>query len=239
MDSIFAIVIPVVIVVVIVIAVLAEKKKRERLEAYAAEKGWSYYPSGSPMQADAPGCLSKLGASSNEAILSRYQGFSPFGIGHRQLVRHVLTSQQDGEEWIFFDYQYTTGTGKNKTTHRYFIGSVFVPLRLEEMEVGQESFLHRAGGLVGIKDIQFESEEFNRKFWVKAGRDEFAYHVLHPTMMEHFLQHSMGSFQMNGPALVVHSYGSLNVKHAEQLHLFLDGLLERLPDYLKEDLSHR
>lgn len=42
-------------------------------------------------------------------------------------------------------------------------------------------------GLVGVRDLQLESEDFNKKFHIRTENDRFAYDILHPRMMEWML----------------------------------------------------
>ena len=87
------------------------------------------------------------------------------------------------------DYRYDTGSGKSRQTHRISFACFRLPF------VGTPDLLIRTEGLgdkllggMGFDDIDFESEEFSRRFWVKSGDKRFAYDVIHPGMMEFFLE---------------------------------------------------
>ena len=65
----------------------------------------------------------------------------------------------------------------------------------------------KAGGGKGKKtkanfdDIDFESDEFSRKFYVQSSDRKFAYDVLHPRMMEFLLQTTPPMIDVEGGAL--------------------------------------
>ena len=50
-----------------------------------------------------------------------------------------------------------------------------------------EGIFDKIKSVIGFDDIDFESAEFSRKFYVKSTDKRFAYDVLHPRMMEFLL----------------------------------------------------
>ena len=53
-----------------------------------------------------------------------------------------------------------------------------------QLRLEREGLLDKVGQAVGLSDIDFESEEFNRAFAVKCADRKFAYALLDPRMME-------------------------------------------------------
>ena len=47
-----------------------------------------------------------------------------------------------------------------------------------------EGLLDRIAGFIGFDDIDFESEEFSKRYFCKSDDRQFAYAVIHPQMME-------------------------------------------------------
>ena len=58
-------------------------------------------------------------------------------------------------------------------------------------------------GAFGFDDIDFESEEFSRRFWVQSSDKRFAYDVLHPRMMEFLLRELDSAIDLEGGAICV------------------------------------
>ena len=56
-----------------------------------------------------------------------------------------------------------------------------------DLLIRPEGLFDKIKGAFGFDDIDFESEEFSRRFHVKSSDRRFAYDVLHPRMMEFLL----------------------------------------------------
>ena len=69
--------------------------------------------------------------------------------------------------------------------------------------VRPEGLFDKLKGAIGFDDIDFESEEFSRKFYVQSSDKRFAYDVLHPRMMEFLLKEQPDALDLEGGALCV------------------------------------
>ncbi len=97
---------------------------------------------------------------------------------------------------IMGDYRYsiTTSNGKTTTTTTYRVSYIILQTPypdLPSLFIRPEGFMDKIKSAVGFDDIDFESEEFSRKFFVKSSDKRFAYDVVHPRMME-FLMDDRG-----------------------------------------------
>ena len=64
-------------------------------------------------------------------------------------------------------------------------GRDIYPFRnVPDLLIRPEGFFDKVAGAFGFDDIDFESEEFSRAFFVKSSDKRFAYDVLHPRMLE-------------------------------------------------------
>src|SRR5688500_14123579 len=92
-------------IVLFIIAAHQAKKRREALAAVAAQLGFNF------------------SAHPGSGVFHQYQGMGlvPFGQGRSQRASNLLFGQRGGLFWEFFDYQYTTGSGKNRSTHHYAV----------------------------------------------------------------------------------------------------------------------
>jgi hypothetical protein len=88
-----------------------------------------------------------------------------------------------------FSYKETSGSGKNRSTTTYTFSYVIVhpPWPSPSLVVRPEGVFDKLKGAFGFDDIDFESEQFSRAFWVESDDKRFAYDVLHPRMMEFLL----------------------------------------------------
>jgi hypothetical protein len=146
----------------------AKKKRREGLAFVARQLGLSY------SEQDVRGCL-------------RY----PFALlqrGDGRGTENVLWGTWQGMELVEFDYWYytesTDSKGHRTKSYSHFSCAVTeVDAALSPLSVGSETFLTRLADAVGLDDIGFETEEFNRAFNVRSKDRKFANDLIDQRMM--------------------------------------------------------
>lgn len=96
-------------------------------------------------------------------------------------VRWFALGRLDGREAIICEHSYTTGSGKNRTTHVNTVVAVPAPQVWQPFTLTSESFLHRIGEMLGFKkDLQLENEQFNKRWRILCDSEEIALVVLTP-----------------------------------------------------------
>jgi hypothetical protein len=217
MPCLLFVTIAVLIVVGIVYGFIKARQRREALERLAAELGLKFYP-------DDPWNL-----------LIRYGHLDLLGHGGR--ASNVLAGQMDGRDVAAFDYQYTTGSGKNSHTYYYQAAVFEMPIVAPRLLVRRESVLDKVASWVGHDDLNFESAEFSRRYHVKCDRPKFAYDIFHNRLIEYLLAVPSGApnMEMNGPLLLV--YGARG-SGPEQVRWLLDvgrEIIRSIPDYVRRE----
>ena len=218
----------VLVVVLVIVSLIAAGRRREAFRAFAARHGFTYLESGGWFS---DGNLSEL--------TSRFGDFSPFGSGHSQSAANVVFGQREGIEWWFCDYTYKTGSGKNQTTYTYGVAACIQPIPFLQLEIRGEGFFDRIGQAVGIKDIQFESEEFNRKYHVTSPNPQFAYDILHPQAMEFLMRYQPRHWQFRDVRLMLENDSYYDPMDLERLMIETKEFLDLVPDYVKQDMGAR
>lgn len=138
-----------------------------------------------------------------------YDRFRLFSAGHSQgLTNLMMGPVQVGPfrgQVIAGDYHYTTGSGKNSTTHNLSFALVQLPFPgLPDMTIRQETFADRIKAAIGFDDIDFESEEFSRRFHVTCTDKKFAYDIITPRMMDYLLSKAhVPRLDMNGGVMLI------------------------------------
>jgi hypothetical protein len=107
------------------------------------------------------------------------------------------------------DYWYYTTTsnaqGGSSRDYSYFsIVIADLAATMPYVAVRKESLFTKLAGHLGFHDIEFESEDFNREFRVKASDKEFAFKLIDARMMQWLL--STGgrfAFEVRGSSLLV------------------------------------
>jgi len=183
-QGLLIVIVLVVIVGIIIAAIVAAARNRERLAAlahWAAANGFQFSPN-DPFNLDA-----------------RFNGLADIGRGHARYAYEVLSRNDPVPTWMF-RYQYRTWetrtvTDSNGHSHTetyeetHYKSYLIIELQaaFPTLFLRPENLFDKMVGFVGFDDIDFESEEFSKKFYCKSDNREFAYAVIHPQMMEWLL----------------------------------------------------
>lgn len=168
--SIFAL-IALLIVGAILIAIQLEKKRRENLAKAAEELGLTFFPEGS------------------DALYNRLSKFSLFNLGRDRKMKNLVQGDAGDVKLAIFDYQYTTGSGKNTQTHKTTIAVIeSQAIRCPVFSLRPENWLFdRVGGMLGFQDIDFESHpNFSSMFVLKSPNEEGVRAFFKPALLEYF-----------------------------------------------------
>lgn len=197
----------------------ANKKKVAEFTAFAAQRGWRY-------------------VERDKSLRNRFLG-SPFGAGHGRDVRHVLRGEHRGRPILTFQYSYqeTQGSGDNQqtTTYYYTVASLSLPSPKPTLELSREGLGRKILGLVGVRDLQLESEEFNDRFRIKTENERFAYDILHPRMMEWMLADQRVEhygFRFERGDLVASDRGKIDLARVQQMLDYLCDVLDQVPSFV-------
>ena len=116
--------------------------------------------------------------------------FHLFRRGDGRGLENVLWGEWHGQPLRAFDYWYyeeSNSSRRNRTYHRFSCVLMQIPAYLPRLEVTREGPLSRISDHVGLRDLEFESEEFNRKFQISATMRTFAYEFLDARMIRWLL----------------------------------------------------
>ena len=78
---------------------------------------------------------------------------------------------------------YVVKQGDSETTYRFTCVMRNLSTRWPHLVIKRESLLSGIRDVLGFRDIQFESEEFNKRFYVKCDDSRFASAFVDPRMM--------------------------------------------------------
>ncbi|MGN6577805.1 MAG: DUF3137 domain-containing protein [Nocardioides sp.] len=212
-----------VVVLVAVLGFLAEKKRRELLQRVAASRGWRY--------------------TRRDDAWAGYFGGSPFGRGHNRQAHNILTGVHDGRDFVGFDYLYHTTetstdaqghTTSREVSHWFSVLALRTADGFPALEVSPEGFFGRAIGKLTNRDIQLESEEFNRAFTVVSADRRFAYDILHPRLMERLLLTRDVGWKIQQGWILAVEPGRHDVTDIDRRLAVIDGVLDAVPDFVRQ-----
>ncbi len=127
--------------------------------------------------------------SATDATRYDAMGFDLFRKGDERSWKNVMWQASNPQGARVFEYQYTThstdskGNRTSSTTHHTV--TVFdVPANCAHLTIGPENMATRLADHIGMRDIEFESEEFNRMFNIKCPDRQFASAFCDAQMMQ-------------------------------------------------------
>ncbi len=167
----------------------------------------------------------------------RYPQLGVFGKGDNRYAYNMMRGSWNSRALQAFDYHYETHStdskGRRTTNHHHFSAILLdsvVPLK--PLFLRPEGFLDKVTEFFGFDDIDFESAEFSRKFYVKASDKKWAYDVIHPRTMEFLLGGPSFTIQFETGRVLVCRDALFGVDVFAQAVEVAAGLLDRLPEYV-------
>jgi hypothetical protein len=128
--------------------------------------------------------------------------------GEGRGVENVMWGVWGGIECRQFDYWYyeeSTDSKGNRSRTYYRFSCVMTPVEAScaHLTLARENLFTRIGDHLGFRDIELESEEFNRTFTVKSPDRKFAVDFCDARMMQWLLAHGQGyGFEVVGDRLL-------------------------------------
>ncbi len=197
-------------------------KRRQELSDWGAARGLTF------------------SATKDKTLESRFPGFSCLRQGDHRYADNLLTGKWSDRDYLSFDYHYEThsssGKGGTQTQHHHFSAVVLessVPLK--PLLIRPEGVFDKLAGFFGFDDINFESAEFSRKFYVKAPDKKWAYDVIHQRTMEFLLERPRFNLQLDGHFVIAWRHSTFKPADLEQAAGLIQGVLDGLPEYLVQD----
>jgi hypothetical protein len=215
-----------VVAVVLAVALLnyyAAQKRREELFALANELGLEFYHFD-------PFHLEQV-----------YASFDCMSRGHSRKACNVMRGRLKDYEVTAFDFIYYTTQSNGKTTrqqkHQLSVVAVDTTVFFKPLLIRPEGLFDRVAGMVGFDDIDFESSEFSRMFYVASPDKKFAYDVIHQRMMQFLMTNPGWSLQMVGRTVIVYNGNTFAADDFRRAIDFVYGFFGQYPDYLWQDLN--
>jgi hypothetical protein len=196
-------------------------KRRKELASLALRRGFTFTP------------------ESNRFFNDKYPNFSCLKKGGDCYAYNIMTGTLADREFLGCDYHYATGSGRSRSEHFFSLVIIQSPILLEPLLVRPETFSDKLAELVGFSDINFESAEFSKKFYIKSPDKKWAYDIIHPQMMEFLLASPMFSIQFDLLSIIVYRDNTFSPADFEDAANLVNGIFERIPDYVIQNQKLR
>ena len=210
-------------------AIHAHKKAQERiaaLTAWASSKGMSFT------------------AEKVRAFDDYHPQLKCLRRGSNRYAYNIARGRWGGYDTTTFDYHYETHStdskGNRQTHHHYFSGVLLKPdFALKPLAIRREGFFDKIKAGFGFNDIDFESAEFSRRFYVSAKDKRWAYDVIHTRTMEYLLQaNASHSIECDHEVMCVVSNKVFEIPGFEDAYHYGAAVLDAIPDYVRQNLAH-
>jgi len=167
---------------------------------------------------------------------SKYPGLNCLHIGNNQYAYNIISGNIAGCEFVGCDYHYAIG----KSQYLFSLAIIKSPILLEPLLIRPENILDEITEFAGFNDIDFESAEFSKKFYVKSPNKKWAYDIIHPRMMEFLLTMPAFSIQFDSFSIIVYSESTLfSTANFESAINLANGIFQRIPDYVIQNQKLR
>jgi len=163
---------------------------------------------------------------------NRYPEFGCLHRGHSRYAYNIASGAWK-DRWLeAFDYRYVTGHGKNRSTHTFSAIVIRTDLPLKPLHIRSENAFDKFTEFFGVDDIDFESHQFSREFYVKSPDKKWAYDVLHQRTMEFLLSQPKYSIEFDTQSIICWRNRRFNSQMRSDAIGVVEGILDRLPEYL-------
>jgi hypothetical protein len=224
MEILFVLAIVAVVIGLAVFGAYMSAKRRKELMAWAESKGLRYTQ------------------GKRRGVDSRFAEFKCLHKGKNRYAYDVMEGEWSERPIVAFDYHYETESrdskGRRQRHHHHFsaviLGNYFP---LKPLFIRPEGFFDKVTEFLGLDDIDFESAEFSRKFFVKAQDRRWAFDVIHARTMQFLLDMPRFTIQFDPAQVIAYRSSKFTVGDFEAAAGLIQGMLDRFPDYLVKQLQ--
>jgi hypothetical protein len=126
--------------------------------------------------------------------------FALFSKGNGRKVELVISGTHAGLPMRIFDYWYYVNSGRSRQYHRFTCAVAVIPAACPRLRLGHENFLSRIGDDLGVRDVELEYDDFNRRFRVQCDDQKFAFSLFDGQMMQWLLgADNFDTVEIDGP----------------------------------------
>lgn len=182
------------IVAIILVIGYLKKKEKERTEGMAKVAKTLGY---------------QFLAKSSDSLKCSYSHFYLFSQGHSKRMKNVVFDGDSTSGCYIFDYQYSTGSGKHRSTSSQtvfsFINSAF---DFPDFDLRPEHIFHKIGNVFGYQDIDFDiNPEFSSKYLLRGKNENEIRSLFNDKLLKYFEQNNALSVEARGNKIIVYNIG--------------------------------
>lgn len=200
-------------------AFIGESRRKKELEAWAAQRGYT------------------IDWGRDGSVEDAFPELGCLREGDDRYGYEFIRGQWEGRAFNGFSYHYETSTtdskGETQTTDHYFsVAYLESEVPLQSLLIRSEGIFDKVATFFGKEDINFESAEFSKKFYVTTENRKWAYDVIHTRTMEFLLGAPRFTLQMSGNRFFAIRNELFKPADYDAAAGVLAGVLDNLPEYV-------
>ncbi|MHC4248416.1 MAG: hypothetical protein ACYS9X_04745 [Planctomycetota bacterium] len=218
---IFLLVMAAIIGLIILFNWLAVRKRRDEMARLSHRLGYKYLPTG------------------GEKIPERLRATTLFSKPRDRKVWNLVFGRRNGLEVSLFDYSQSASTGPGNSNETRAPGRSVVLVEVPGASfppflLRLEGVIDRIKAAAGFEDIDFESDEFSKRYYVTCAEKRFAYDVITAKQMKLLLSVEDMNVEMCGRSIVFYLGSILAARELEWLHGFAMEFVANIPPFVLE-----
>ena len=173
---------------------------------------------------------------------SRLQAFGAPGLDYSGSVdiNELYTRLNKGRTCYAVNICQVISSGKNTSVHYHgfliYEFGVFLPT----ITVRPENAFDKVAQWVGVRDIEFESEEFNQKFHVSSVDQKLAFEVFDPQMLDFMLSgYATPEFVVFGHFIMFQISKEMWLQNLNPTEEFVNSFESHIPGYLARERAFK
>jgi hypothetical protein len=166
------------------------------------------------------------------ALERRFPAFACLKEGSHRYGYNVMTGDWRGRHITAFDWHYQVQNGKNTTHYNFSAVVLGSPVPLKPLLIRREHLGDKLKAFFGFDDIDFESAEFSRRFFVSSTDRKWAYDVLHQRTIEYLMTAPEFSVQFGPDCAIAWRHRIFTADEFAVAADHLRNILELLPEWL-------
>jgi len=166
-------------------------------------------------------------------VARRFALFEALCQGGNRQACNILRDESGDRRITAFDFYFETGSGKHKRTHYLSAAVLTSQFDFKRLLIRPERIMDRVAALAGMEDIDFESHEFSKQFFVRCADRKFVYDLITPEMMALLLKHPGWTIEAKGyDVLFTKGDREFTVGEFHEAITLAGSFLELVPEHL-------
>lgn len=193
----------------------------------------------------------QFAAADTQNIPKLYSDFLLFKQGINKIAYNICQGEEKGFTITAFNYQYIVPSGIERIISHHFSVLIFQsqlffrPILilnnklLHELDIfdtfGSKITRNEINYLSGTNEIYFESEAFNRKYYITCDNKKYAYDIINPRMIPFLQKNPEINIEARDNSVVFFQNRIVTISAMDSYLIFAHDFFEMIPLHIKKE----